>query len=248
MLGYQSPFGAPQRSTGGGPVLRPTPGPGFGNDMMFGGGQPPWMGQNGIRTSGPAGPQGGPATPPWLGQNGLDLSGPGGPQARSGTANQQQGPAWQPQGPSNNPTSSQMGPASQFPMTGTVNSSITPTGVYTQRQTNAAANQAESEAMRSSSLPSLLKQLDRPGVSRSAGSVAAVMPQMAASQQQGMFDAAQIRQQDELANRQSMFGGQVAQDQEGLGLMNILRQLYGIGQQQDTRNLNMGLGMMGSFF
>lgn len=254
--GQWGPFQAPRRSNGGGPVL----GPGAGQPQMGGlGGGMDMFNPNPTQSS--PYPPGSIASPPRM---------PGKPQP----GGVQGGPAWQPQGPSNNAPKGgpaqagqplfgqwynnqvmpfgqmgQQGPASQFGYgVGNVTGSITPTGVYTPEMTNAAANQAEAEAMRASSLPGLLKQLDRNGVSRSAGSVAAVMPQMAQYQQQGAYDANQIRASDEVANRQSMLNGQIAQDQEGLGLMSLLRQLYGINQSQDTRNLNLGASLLGGFF
>jgi hypothetical protein len=118
----------------------------------------------------------------------------------------------------------------------TVQTSINPTPIYTPQMTNQAVNQAFATAM--PDLNSVVKQFDRPGVSRSAGTMAAAMPQMAEGALTAMQAQAEIPLQDMMANQQHLMAGEVAREQQGLDLANLLAR----NQQIATRGQ---LGMQG---
>lgn len=135
------------------------------------------------------------------------------------------------------------------PTYGNITASIQPQqNVFSPQLTNMAANQAQAEADRFASLPEILKQFDRPGVSRGPGTVSMALPQMAAIRSQGAESAAGIRAGDQLANRQMQLAGQQAQDTEGLGLASMLRRLWGIDQSNQMNDFNLATGMLGRLF
>jgi len=135
------------------------------------------------------------------------------------------------------------------PTYGNITASIQPQqNVFSPQMTNMAANQAQAEADRYASLPEILKQFDRPGVSRGPGTISMALPQMAAVRSQGAESAAGIRAGDQLANRQQQLAGQQAQDAEGLGLAGMLRRLWGIDQSNQMNDFNLATGMLGRLF
>jgi hypothetical protein len=160
----------------------------------------------------------------------------------------------QPQGPSSAPRTPMQRPQmpsiqgttpqAPQPLLGNVTSSITPMSVFTPQMTNYAANQAQAEYERAASPNFLMKQYDRPGVSRGAGTASAALPMMAALRGQGASEAANIRASDEMANRQSLLAGQKAQDQEGRGLMELLSLINSVGQNNQMNDFNLSLGML----
>jgi hypothetical protein len=160
----------------------------------------------------------------------------------------------QPQGPSSAPRTPMQRPQmpsiqgttpqAPQPLLGNVTSSITPMSVFTPQMTNYAANQAQAEYERAASPNFLMKQYDRPGVSRSAGTASAALPMMAALRGQGASEAANIRASDEMANRQSLLAGQKAQDQEGLSLMSLLSMIQGQGRNNEMNDFGATLQLL----
>lgn len=106
-----------------------------------------------------------------------------------------------------------------------VQTSVTPTGVYTADQTQQAVNQQLASLSAQNNLRTLLHGTDTPGVSRSAGSIAQVLPQIAQSRGQA---AALVQQQpfsDAQANAAQMLAGQQAQGNEWMGLAGASSQM-----------------------
>jgi hypothetical protein len=132
----------------------------------------------------------------------------------------------------------------------TVQTSITPTPIYTPQMTNQAVNQSFATAM--PDLNSVVKQFDRPGVSRSAGTLAAAMPQMAEGALTAMQAQAEIPLQDMMANQQHLLAGETAREQEGLDLANLLArqgQIQARGQLGlQGQNYNLINALAGSMF
>ncbi len=99
---------------------------------------------------------------------------------------------------------------------------IQPKPVYSSSLTNQAMSQIGAENRQSGNLLYNMKQFDRPGVSRSAGSAYAAMGP--ASQYNVAADSGMANQflDDTVANEQNMLMGQIARDRESQGLGNLL--------------------------
>lgn len=114
--------------------------------------------------------------------------------------------------------SSSYNPFGNSPMVPQVQTSITPTAVYTPDQTQQSVNQQVAQLSAQNNLRQLLHGTDTPGISRSAGSLQGVLPQIAQSRGQ----AAAIMQgqpfSDAQTNMTQMLQGQEAQGNEWLGL------------------------------
>jgi hypothetical protein len=115
-----------------------------------------------------------------------------------------------------------------------VQTSINPAPLYTPAMTNQAANRAFDENL--VDMRTAMKLGDRPGVSRSAGSISSALPIVGQGLQAGMQARAAIPLQDEIANQQHLFGGEVAREQQGLDLASLLAR-----QQQIQNQANLGL-------
>lgn len=131
--------------------------------------------------------------------------------------------------------------------TPTVQTSITPTNIYTPQMTAQAVNQAV--ASNTPDMRFAMKQNTQPGVSRSAGTMAGAMPafsKAALSQRQA---AAEIPLLDEIANQKHMMAGQVARENEGLQLANLLSRLQSLRDRESLGNAgnlqNILLSMLG---
>lgn len=127
----------------------------------------------------------------------------------------------------------------QNPMGGygaNVQTSIQPKGVYPEWMTNVAVNQVQAQADQASNVPYLMKMFDRPGVSRSDATMGAIAPIIADKQVQAQSARAQIPFQDELANQKNLFMGQVARENEGLGLGNLAARIAEMNQQNTLAN------------
>lgn len=137
---------------------------------------------------------------------------------------------------------SQSAPAPQQPQSTTPNiqTTITPQNVFTPQQTTSAVNQAIAQAQMQANPRLLMKQLDRPGVSRSAGQLAAIAPQAQDIMSQAALAAQQIPFSDAATNAQNMLRGETARDQEGLGLAQILAQMNAANQGYETSG-NLGI-------
>lgn len=125
-----------------------------------------------------------------------------------------------------------------------VQTSIEPQPIYSPQQTQYAKNQAMADAYQQSSMPWLLKQFDRPGMSRSAGTVAQALPQYA----QGMASAGLAQQaipfQDAAANAQNMLQGQVAREHEAQGLAGVLAGFQGSNLNFQSAQQNQLLSLL----
>ena len=112
-----------------------------------------------------------------------------------------------------------------------IQTNITPQSIYTPQQTQWAVNQAVAE--NTPDLRSAMKQFDRPGVSRSAGTMAAAMPTVANAQLAQREAAAQIPLLDEIANQKHLLTGEVAREGQALDMAGLLNRLNATrGQQQ----------------
>jgi hypothetical protein len=129
----------------------------------------------------------------------------------------------------------------------TVTTSITPAPIYTPEMTQQAINQARATAAQQANPFFQQKQFDRPGMSRSAGSMGAAMPGIAEAISSGNSAASALQFADAAANAQHMLAAQAAQDQEGLGLAGInmslaeQRQAFENAQKQQRQNLLLQL-------
>lgn len=175
---------------------------------------------------------------------GNDMRVPGQPQGPSGP----NGPVQRPSagGYQRPPLSQFQQPQQQQPQSllGNVTGTIQPMSLFTPQMTNQAANLAQADYERAASPNYLLKQFDRPGVSRSAGSMSAAIPLMAQLRGQGALEAANVRAGDEQANRQSMLQGQQAQNAEGMGLFQLLSLIQNQGRANEFNSFQNGLGLL----
>lgn len=99
-----------------------------------------------------------------------------------------------------------------------VQTSINPRGVFSPDLTQLAVNQALGAAGVAGDPGSLKKIFDRPGISRGPAHNAAIAPLQAQAMAQAANAGATIPLQDAATNAQSLLSGQVARDQEALGL------------------------------
>lgn len=125
---------------------------------------------------------------------------------------------------------------------------IQPTGLYSNSQTQQAVNQGVAHNQQNGL--NLFKSFNNPAsgfsngpaqMSQAAGGLAQMFSQ------NNMLKAMQPMQ-DHLANAQQQFGGQQAQEQQGLNNVNQLGQGQALNQGQGIQNLNSlysMLGMMG---
>src|SRR5690606_33046579 len=110
-------------------------------------------------------------------------------------------------------------PAGPRPPAPQVNTSINPNDIYTPRMARAAANHAYAQAFQRANPVALMKQYDRPAVSRSAGTMSAILPEMSALLSNAREMATLIPFQDAAANAQHRLQGQIARESEGQSLM-----------------------------
>lgn len=115
-----------------------------------------------------------------------------------------------------------------------VSTSITPQDLYTPEQTAHATSVAAGQAFERADPFSAMKQFDRPGLSRDAGSMSLAIPGMAAGTQGAVNSLYQQPVADAMANNQFRLQGEVARGQEGLNLAQVLRQLQ---QNQDYERI-----------
>ena len=127
-----------------------------------------------------------------------------------------------------------------------INSSITPMNVYDQRQTNASMNQARAAAQRSANPNFAMKQFDRPGVSRSAGSLGAAMPSIMNARANAGYNPANIVLGDAAANANSILTGQVNRDHETQGILSLLGNQQVFDANQRVNNMMPFLGYIGN--
>lgn len=125
-----------------------------------------------------------------------------------------------------------------------VQTSIEPQPIYSPIQTQYSKNQAMADAYQQSSFPWLLKQFDRPGMSRSQGTIGAATPQYV----QGLANAGMAQQaipfQDAAANAQNMLQGETAREQEAQGLARVLAGFQGSNQNAQIAQQNQLLSLL----
>ncbi len=128
-----------------------------------------------------------------------------------------------------------------------IQTSIQPKGMYAPWMTNLASSIATGEHFRRGDLRTAQKKFDRPGMSRGAGSAYMAMPQVAQSYAAGRAARAGIPMQDSFANASNILRGQIAREQEGLGLGNLSARL--LGGQLDAQNAlqDMQFSRLGMF-
>lgn len=113
-----------------------------------------------------------------------------------------------------------------------IQSSIDPsTPLYTPEQTRSYTNQMASQARQLGNPRIAMKGVDRPGMSRDEGTLAAALPQITAARSAANNLRGTIPMQDAFANQQFALQGQEAQGHETNALANLLMQLQGT---QDT--------------
>jgi len=127
--------------------------------------------------------------------------------------------------------------------TATVSSSPRTQQIYSPAQTAAATAQAVSQANQMGSADVAMKQFERPGMSRGAGTMAAALPQIAAAQAAAARARTEIPMQHRLANTKFAGMQQAAQGQEALDLYSLLRASQNQGDQYRQRLLGPLLGI-----
>lgn len=102
-----------------------------------------------------------------------------------------------------------------------IQTSITPSGIYSKDQTQREVNMQRALAAQMGNPAYARKQFDRPGVSRSLAHSAAAAPAVTAARTMGAMAGAQVPFQDAQANAQQLLAGQSARDSEALDLANL---------------------------
>lgn len=144
--------------------------------------------------------------------------------------------------PTGMPTGGQMGGG----QLGQISTSIQPQAIYDPWMTNVAMNQAVANADQRSNLQTLMGGFDTPGVSRSSRHAALAAPQMAQQQLTAADAKARIPFEDTMANQRNLFLGQVARENEGLGLGNLSARIYEAQNQDALSRMNQSLGYLQS--
>lgn len=128
-----------------------------------------------------------------------------------------------------------------------INTSITPSPIYSPTQTQYAKNQAKAAQAQymDPSAAVHMAGLDKPGVSRSAGTYARVMPGIANAASQANAANTQIPFQFDAANAQNNLAGQMARDAEFSGLAGVQMGRMGAGQQQQQSQLQILFQLLG---
>jgi hypothetical protein len=130
--------------------------------------------------------------------------------------------------------------------TAQINPSINPQAIYSPEMTKHAVNQAV--AANTPDLRSAMKMFDRPGLSRSAGTVSAAMPFVAEQALAGRQAASEIPLRDEIANQRHLLSGEVAREGEVQGLYDLLNRLNSLNQRNYLSDLNRNLSLADSLF
>lgn len=114
--------------------------------------------------------------------------------------------------------------------------SITVGDIYSPRQTRAATNQAIAAQHAQADLRQAMKQFDRPGISRSAGSAAAALPTVVQANMGAAQAAVGIPLLDAIANAQHVLGAQTARENEAIGWGNLGMRLREGATRYDAQN------------
>jgi hypothetical protein len=119
---------------------------------------------------------------------------------------------------------------------GNITTPMAPQDIYSPQQTNAAANNAFNNSL--TSMRYAQKQFDRPGVSRSAGTEYAAMPQVAGGVSTGQDNAASQRLSDYADNTNNQLGYQQMQGNWNNQNSNLLNSLLHINNQYQLSSNN----------
>ncbi len=133
-----------------------------------------------------------------------------------------------------------------FPNAAQIGTSIVPQTIYPQWMTDTAVNQAVANADQRSNLDTLMERFDTPGVSRSSRHAALAAPLAAQSQLTAADARARIPFEDLMANQRNLFLGQVARENEALGLGNLSARMYEAQNQDALSRLGQGLSYLQS--
>ena len=106
------------------------------------------------------------------------------------------------------------------------------TPVFSPQDTARSEYTIRAGADRASNLPFVMKQFDRPGMSRGAGNVASAAAQIASTQSQGRENAANQFVDDYMTNQRFALDAQMARERERLGLGNVEARLQEMIQRQ----------------
>lgn len=117
--------------------------------------------------------------------------------------------------------------------------------VYTPTMTAQAVNQARAQSAMQGNPEWLARQYDRPGMGRTAGTMARVVPQMAQARAQGDLAAAQIPWEHAMANQQNALAGQAQRSQQAQGLAGIQAGMGDAGFDAMIQQLGLGQGYRG---
>lgn len=129
-----------------------------------------------------------------------------------------------------------------------VTSSIDPSGVYNSGQSQKAINQYAAQRFTEANPDYLMKRFSRPGLSRDAGTLSRVMPQVGQAQGDVAFMQQAQPLMDQLANQQQLLQGQLGQGQEAIGLANLLASLQRTYDYADVAPIQALTPLLSSLF
>ena len=125
-----------------------------------------------------------------------------------------------------------------------IQTAIQPKPIYSPQLTQQAMSRIGATNRQQGNLLYNMKQFDRPGVSRSAGTMAAALPGAVGGQVAADSGMANQFLDDRVANEQNMLMGQIARDREGLGLGNLFARMREGDHRQYMSNLNNTSGLL----
>lgn len=116
-----------------------------------------------------------------------------------------------------------------------INTSITPSPVYSARDTRGAVNQAIGDIAGASQVPALLHRTIRPGVSLSRASQQQIIPALGEAAGQARLARQEIPFQHAAANAANILSGQIGRANEFSGLASV-----GLNMQNQLLNSQYG--------
>lgn len=132
---------------------------------------------------------------------------------------------------------------------GQISTSIQPQGIYEPWMTQYATNQLRADALAGADPFYAQKAFDRPGVSRSAGTLSAAMPGIARSHAAARQIGAGVPLSDAIANYGNVLGGEIEREQEALGYGSLYARMLsgqlGFNRAQQGQGLT-NFGTIGS--
>lgn len=143
-----------------------------------------------------------------------------------------------------NTTQNQSPPGMTTNYGASINTSITPTGIYSPRQTQAATNQAIAHQHALADPYTAMKMTDRPGFSRSASNVAQAMPMVMAGRMGAAQAGYEIPFKDQQANLQHLLAGEVGREGEALDWGSVLARLLEMQSRQRSTGIGQGIGLL----